>query len=81
MMASSFIILLINLSKVTAFTISNLEQIKFELTVSAFAISSLLFICFYNGKLGRSNKYTKILFYLFYPLHLLIFYVIRLVII
>jgi hypothetical protein len=43
-----------------------------------FGISALVFICFYNKQKGASiNKY---IFYLFYPAHLLILYLINLVI-
>ena len=36
-----------------------------------FIMSSLIFITIYNGQKGRSLKYF---FYLFYPVHMLIFY-------
>ena len=29
-------------------------------------------ICFYGGKLGRKNKFSKWIFYIYYPLHLFI---------
>lgn len=41
-----------------------------------YALLSLPLIFLYNGKLGPSNKFLQILFYIAYPLHLLIFYLI-----
>ncbi len=35
----------------------------------------VIFLLFYNGKLGRKTKY---LYYLFYPLHMFLFYIINL---
>ncbi|WP_268869838.1 TraX family protein [Clostridium senegalense] len=35
-------------------------------------IFSIIFILLYNGKRGINNKFTKYLFYIFYPLHLVI---------
>ena len=35
----------------------------------------VIFLLFYNGKLGRKTKY---LYYLFYPLHMFLFYMINL---
>lgn len=44
-----------------------------------FAILSLLFIWLYNGELGRKNKYIKYFNYLFYPIHLIILWLLNLV--
>lgn len=41
------------------------------------AIAALVPIWFYNGRLGYSARWTKWGFYLFYPVHLLILYVVR----
>ncbi|WP_460271116.1 TraX family protein [Clostridium sp. CTA-19] len=35
-------------------------------------VFSIIFILLYNGKRGINNKFTKYLFYIFYPLHLVI---------
>lgn len=43
------------------------------LTSQTWAVASLIPIAFYNGKRGRNLKYA---FYLFYPLHLLLLYLI-----
>ncbi len=45
----------------------------------AFAVLSLIFIWLYNGKRGVKNKKVQNLFYLFYPIHLLIIGVIALI--
>ena len=37
-----------------------------------FTISACIFICLYNGKLGKKTKYF---FYWFYPVHMLILYI------
>lgn len=79
--SASGLILLNYLSNVTEISLANLANIKFQLTLSLFAIVSLIFIFLYNGKLGKSNKYIKMGFYLFYPLHLLVFYIARLILI
>lgn len=42
-----------------------------------FSLLSLVFIYFYNGKLGPKNKFIQGLFYTMYPLHLLVFYLIK----
>lgn len=39
---------------------------------------SPIFILFYNGKRGNSNKFNKWFFYIYYPLHLLIIGIIKL---
>lgn len=41
-----------------------------------FSLLALPLIYFYNGKLGPSSKFLQILFYISYPLHLFIFYLI-----
>lgn len=40
-----------------------------------FALLSLPLIYFYNGKPGPKNKFLQLLFYIAYPLHLLLFYI------
>ena len=42
-----------------------------------YAILALPLIYFYNGKLGPNNKFLQIFFYIAYPLHLLIFSLIK----
>ena len=39
---------------------------------------ALIPICLYNGKKGLDNKFSKYFFYIFYPLHLIIFTIIYL---
>ena len=42
-----------------------------------FALLALPLIYFYNGKLGPNNKFLQVFFYAAYPLHLIIFYVLK----
>ncbi|MFA9424578.1 MAG: TraX family protein [Sedimentibacter sp.] len=42
-----------------------------------FSLLALPIICFYNGELGPKNKVLQMLFYVLYPLHLFIFYIIN----
>lgn len=51
--------------------ITNLATISFQ---QQFALLALPIIYFYNGSLGPRNKLVQMLFYVAYPLHLLIFY-------
>lgn len=44
-----------------------------------FALLSLPLLYFYNGELGPINEWTKKFFYLFYPLHLGIFYIMQII--
>lgn len=46
-------------------------------SIQHFSILSLPLLYFYNGKLGPQNKFIQILFYIAYPLHLIIFYLIQ----
>lgn len=55
----------------TAMLVINFSLIGFT---QQFAIFSLLLIYLYNGELGPRNKFLQALFYIMYPLHLLIFY-------
>ncbi len=45
---------------------------EFEFVQQAFAIFSIIPILLYKGKQGPRNKFTKYLFYAYYPLHTLI---------
>lgn len=80
-LSASALILVNYLSNITEISIRNLANIKQQFTLAFFAIFSLIFVFLYNGKLGKSNKYLKMFFYFFYPLHLLIFYIARLILI
>lgn len=42
-----------------------------------FALLALPLIYFYNGNLGPKNKYLQVFFYAAYPLHLIIFYIMK----
>ena len=70
--------------QILAFTISTLLYVLMSLTLYGFndlynyigvcALISSIFIAFYNGEKGKLN--LKYLFYLFYPLHMLVLYLI-----
>ena len=80
MMLVASLILVVNcVLGIPEFSPENFDYIRQQLILALFSVCSLLFICAYNGKLGKSNKYIKILFYLFYPVHLLVFYITRLI--
>ena len=46
----------------------------FELMTQSFAVGSLLFIWLYNGKKGKSSRFLQYFGYAFYPLHMLVLY-------
>lgn len=52
---------------------------SFEFPTQGFALFSLIFIWLYNGKKGYSNKVVQYFAYAFYPLHMLVLYLIWLV--
>lgn len=45
--------------------------------VQQFSLLALPFMYFYNGRLGTKNKFIQIFFYVAYPLHLIIYYLIK----
>ncbi|HEY8362739.1 MAG TPA: TraX family protein [Tissierellaceae bacterium] len=45
--------------------------------IQQFSLLALPILYFYNGELGIKNKALQLLFYIAYPLHLLIFYLIK----
>ena len=54
--------------------ITNLLTLSFN---QHFALLALPFLYFYNGELGPKNKVLQYLFYIAYPLHLIIYYLIK----
>ena len=54
--------------------LTNLATLSF---IQQFALLALPIIHYYNGELGPKNKPLQMLFYTAYPLHLLIFYIIK----
>ncbi len=44
-----------------------------------FALLALPLIYFYNGNLGPKNKFVQVFFYAAYPLHLIIFYIMKII--
>lgn len=48
-----------------------------EIPFQGFAVFALLFIWLYGGKKGRSSKFMQYGFYSFYPVHMLILYLIK----
>ncbi len=55
-------------------TLARLYYITIQLI---FTIASLIFINLYNGKLGKTNQKNKLLFYFFYPIHLVLLCLIK----
>lgn len=53
-----------------------LTNLLFTSPLQQFSIFALLLLYFYNGELGPKNKIIQSLFYIMYPLHLLVFYLI-----
>ncbi len=49
----------------------------FEIPTQAFAVFSLISIWLYGGRRGKKNKAIQYGFYAFYPVHMLILYLIR----
>lgn len=47
-----------------------------DFVVNTYFLISIIFIYFYNGKLGKTNIYIKSAYYLFYPVHLGIIFLI-----
>ena len=47
-----------------------------DCVVNTYFLISIIFIYFYNGKLGKTNIYIKSAYYLFYPVHLGIIFLI-----
>ncbi len=48
--------------------------------VQTFALASFIPICLYNGKKGWGNKVFQWLFYAYYPLHLIVLYMLKIII-
>jgi len=51
-------------------------SVTFEFITQGFAVFSLLLIWLYNGKKGCSKKWVQYFAYVFYPLHMLVLYMI-----
>lgn len=49
----------------------------YEIPTQGFAVLALLPIWMYNGKAGTKNKILQYGFYIFYPLHMLILFMLR----
>lgn len=52
-------------------------NLLFSSITQQFSLLALPLIYFYNGELGPKNKYLQMLFYASYPLHLLVYYLVR----
>lgn len=72
-----FFILFIKKSSAYAFTLSNARYILFLLM---FSIIGLIFPNLYNGKKGKNSKFIQIMSYWFYPLHLMILCLLKLIV-
>ena len=52
---------------------------NFSYSIHIFSIFGFIFILFYNGKLGYNKKWFKYGSYLYYPLHLIILFLLSLI--
>lgn len=57
----------------------SLVNLPFRNMGQQFALLALPLLYFYNGQLGPVNKLFKNLFYIFYPLHLIVFYLMQVI--
>lgn len=56
-----------------------LYMVFYQASIQAFAVFAIIFMVLYSGEEGPKNKFIKNFFYMFYPIHLLIFDVIKIV--
>ena len=56
--------------------IFNIFNYEYFLPLQSIGVLSLIFIWLYNGEKGKNNKLIKYLFYSFYPVHMLVIYLI-----
>ena len=56
--------------------ILNIFNHEYFLPLQSIGVLSLIFIWLYNGEKGKNNKIIKYLFYSFYPVHMLVIYLI-----
>lgn len=59
--------------------ILSIVNLGFVNMAQQFSLLSLPLLFFYNGELGPVNSWIKKFFYLFYPLHLALFYIIQII--
>lgn len=72
MLTSYLILMLIDMYQLNQYPVEN----TLSFAIQSYGVLSAVFILLYNGKLGYSNKILKYSFYIYYPLHILIFYII-----
>ena len=58
------------------YVILNIFNYEYFLPLQSIGVLSLIFIWLYNGEKGKNNKLIKYLFYSFYPVHMLVIYLI-----
>lgn len=70
-LSQMFLMFILYMKKMSYYTFSlfNLQYILFQLL---FSVISLAIILTYNGKKGKSSSRIKLMFYCFYPVHLII---------
>ncbi len=70
-LSQMFLMFILYMKKMSYYTFSlfNLQYILFQLL---FSVISLAIILTYNGKKGKSSSKIKLMFYCFYPVHLII---------
>ena len=47
---------------------------SFGSSIQAFSVFSVVPLCLYNGEKGYSSRVLQYVFYLFYPVHILVLY-------
>ena len=67
------LLMLVYVLRMNGFSILNLDWNLFMI----FSLPNILITLFYNGKKGHFPKFSKYFFYLFYPAHLLLIYIVK----
>jgi hypothetical protein len=72
--------LFIHILELQNFTISSISKTLFEKAFLIGILFAFIFIIKYNEKKGYSSKFLQLFFYAYYPLHLILLYLISILI-